>query len=200
MTKATTYNTLANLLLQDYAATAPLPVEPSLAGILSSVYGQGYSDPRLGLDSADSGTQNVLSLMNATQAAKAREPYEALARLFTTWMPPAAAAHRAVSNSNLPRAINYHNRLEQKAGNELVNGWTTPFLSPILAMMAPGMARAIRREGPSLADTVPSLIGRTLDKSDKATNLLSPHINDTAKILNHLDGMASRTPKYKAVY
>jgi hypothetical protein len=170
-------------------------LDPSLAAIL-----QSYYDPRLEMDAADQGTQNVLALMSSRHASKEREPYEALSRLLTTLIAPAAAAHRAASNSNLPRAINYHNRLEQKQGNGMVNPVTKPFLSPFLAAMAPSVARALRREEPTGGDRAASLVGRALDKSEKTTNLFEPHITDTARILNQLNQMSSRAPKYRSLY
>lgn len=148
----------------------------------------------------------VADLQRQLYASQDQEAYGALSRLAMTLMGPAAFAHRAASTSNLPKAIGYHNRLEQKMGNELVNPLTKPFLSSILAMMAPSMARALRRDGDPFTNMVrpggglPSLIGRTLDKSEKATTFLEPHITDTAHILNQLNQMSSKAPKYKSIY
>jgi len=49
-------------------------------------YGLDYTDPRLGMDAADAGTQDVLARMAAQKAAKEREPYEALTRIAATLM------------------------------------------------------------------------------------------------------------------
>lgn len=176
------------------------PSSPVQTNLLADLYGHGYADPRLEMDSADSSTRDVLALANARQVAKEREPYEALARLLTSWMPVASAAHRAISGSQLPKAIGYHNRLEQKQGNGLVNPLTKPFLSSILAMLAPGMARGLRGEDLSFADRPASMLGRALDKSENATTLLQPHVEDTAHILNYLIEKASRAPKNKTIY
>ena len=172
----------------------------SLVDALLAGYGEGYRNLLWDGDGVNFSTANVLAGMDARQAAKGREPYEALTRLLTTAMVPAAAAHRAASGSNLPRAINYHNRLEQKIGNPNVNPWTEPFLSAYLAYRVPG------HHGGSWMSTSPGSmrlppIVRSIDKmSDKAGGWLEPHVFDTANLLNKLNQMSSKAPKYKSIY
>lgn len=167
---------------------------------LLAQYGQGYQ-PDLGGDDLVTSTRDVMSTMDTQHATREHEYNDALVRLLTTFLPAAGAAHRAISASNLPRAIGYHNRLEQKQGNNYVNAWTKPVLSPILAAMAPSMARAMNREDLGLLDSqLASRAGRMLDKSEKASDLFGPHIDDTARILNTLNDRASRGPQYTTFY
>ena len=188
---------LINALLRQYSAPQASAMEPNALsgeadGILQG-YGHGYSDPRIGMDADDVPTQDVLALMGARQAAKDREPYEALTRLLTTAMVPMAAAHNA--SGNLPKAISRHVKMEQGFGNPLVTP-AQPFLWPYLTAMTPSMARAMRGAELGPADVLPSFVGRTLDRVVPG-ELLAPHLNATAQILNHLN----RTePKTKTLY
>ena len=184
--------------------------------LLAEIYGQGYEAPGPAGDLNSLGyalqgpapattTADTSALMGTRQAAQEQEPYEALVRLIAAWSPAGAVAHRAATSSNLPRAISYHNRLE--ADNPLVNWATKPFLSADLAATVPSYARALRGE-PSggLVDRLSSLYGRTLDRIPfrepygSVGELLANHTEDTARILNYLNEMSARAPKYKTVY
>ncbi len=177
---------------------------------LASLLMHGYNNPDPGADEIY-GTSDVSRIMHAQKAAKEREGQEAAARLVSTAIPVAGVANR-VASSNVARAVGYHNRLEQKMGNPMVNSGTLPFLVPYLALMAPSHARVMRGAGvspgsmppsrwPGLADEAASFVGSIKDRPGGVkTELLAPHIEDTANILNQLEQMSSRAPKYKALY
>ena len=71
--------------------------------LLEEIYGRGYEPPGPGGDPNSLGyvlhgpaapvdTTNILNAMSSQQAAKEREPYEALVRLFMTAAAPWASA------------------------------------------------------------------------------------------------------------
>ncbi len=163
------------------------PAGPTLASVLADLYGQNYTDPRLGSDSADFDTRNILGAMANQKAASDREPYEALTRLLTTWgMPVAAAAHRAISGSNLPKAISRHIAQEYKDGNESLTPFTSPFLAAYLMAKTPAAGRwgvayndALSRGAYAEAASVPKPPGS--------------HAYSTARMLEHLNRTEPKT-------
>ena len=159
----------------------------SLVDALLAGYGEGYRNPLMDGDSVDFSTANVLAGMNARQAAKDREPYEALTRLFTTAMAPMAGAHAAIPG-NLPKAISRHMRLERWADNPwTTNPVTSPILEAYLALASPLARRGLQGDFSNPLST--SLID--------SSHHIKHHARSTAQILQYLD---RTSPKTKTLY